>query len=404
MAPDIININIQAGDGLSYAIDRKLDEELKQDVRFNLSEWNSVFNVIKEDKATAKKQYTGGDSDITDSKQYIVQEGNYQITKNAWNKIVDIAKKKLGISTAAQEEATTQAQSQVKTLAASQAVVEEEKVKEQKTKNDEEIIKTFLTDAGISVSETDMEKIKSKYGMILTYNKQNGIETNEAQLKERIVNYAKGLRFQNFEKTALTGNSEYQSDCSEAKTLEELQSKYKQFGKEYVETMDQDGNGQIDAHEMFYTELTTLYEAQGMSYLQAKTKALDVVKKFKDYNAMNLPKEGDPLYGTEEAEQFTDILVKVGVLDEDKNMSLSTDEAAAYLMTMAQLDDTKNNITSNENIRTELVIATMDMSVQEIMDTLGVSEQAAENIISYREKFNNSLEMTQNFIKTGSLE
>ena len=46
----------------------------------------------------------------------------------------------------------------------------------------------------------------------------------------------------------------------------------------------------------------------------------------------------------------------------------------------------------------------MDMSVQEIMDTLGVSEQAAENIISYREKFNNSLEMTQNFIKTGSLE
>ena len=59
MAPDIININIKSGDGLSYAIDRKLDAELKQDVKFNLSEWNSVFNVIKNDKATEKKQYTG---------------------------------------------------------------------------------------------------------------------------------------------------------------------------------------------------------------------------------------------------------------------------------------------------------------------------------------------------------
>ena len=382
MAPDIININITAGDGLSYAIDRQLDAELKQDVKFNLSEWNSVFNVIKEDKATAKKQYSGGDSDITDNKQYIVQEGNYQITKNAWNKIVDIAKKKLEISTAAQEEA---------------------KAEKQETKSDEETIKTFLTEAGISPSEADMEKIKSKYGMILTFNKQNGIETDEAQLKERIINYAKGLRFQNFEKSALEGGSEYQSDCSEAKTYEELQSKYKQFGKEYVETMDQDGNGQIDAHEMFYTELTTLYEAQGMTYLEAKTKALDVVKKFKDYNAVNLPKEGDPLYGTEEAEQFTNILVKIGVLDEDKNMSLSADEAAAYLMSMAQLDDTKNNITSQENIRTELAIATDGMSVQEIMNLLGFTQEQAENIISYREKFNNNLDAAQEFIETGNL-
>lgn len=392
MAPDIININIKSGDGLSYAIDRKLDAEFNQDVKFNLSEWNSVFNVIKNDKATEKKQYTGGDSDIRDNKQFVVQEGNYQITKSAWDKIVDMAKKKLGIPIEGQEVKTEETQE-------TQTVTNETEAK-----SNEEKIKTILSDAGITVNDADMEKIKSKYEMILTYNKQNNIETNEETLKERIINYAKGLRFQNFEKTVLNQDGEYESDCSKAKTYEELHTKYKQFGKEYVETMDQDGNGQIDAHEMFYSELTTLYEAQGMSYLQAKTKALDVVKKFKDYNAMNLPKEGDPLYGTEEAEQFTDILVKVGVLDEDKNMSLSTDEAAAYLMTMAQLDDTKNNITSNENIRTELVIATMDMSVQEIMDTLGVSEQAAENIISYREKFNNSLEMTQNFIKTGSLE
>ena len=391
MAPDIININIKSGDGLSYAIDRKLDAELKQDVKFNLSEWNCVFNVIKEDKAIEKKQYTGGDSDIRDNKQYVVQEGNYQITKSAWDKIVDMAKKKLGISTAEQEVKTGEAQDT------------ETVINEAETKSDEEKLKTILSDAGITVNDADMEKIKSKYGMILTYNKQNNIETNEETLKERIINYAKGLRFQNFEKTALDKGGEYQSDCSEAKTFEELQAKYKQFGKEYVETMDQDGNGQIDAHEMFYSELTTLYEAQGMSYLQAKEKALETVKQFKDYNAMNLPEEGDSVYGTEEAEQFTDILVKMGVLDKDKNMSLSTDEAAAYLMAMAQLDDTKNNITSQENIRSELAIATQDMSVQEIMDTLGFTEEEAKNIISYREKFNNNLDAAQDFIETGNL-
>ena len=391
MAPDIININIKSGDGLSYAIDRKLDAELKQDVKFNLSEWNCVFNVIKEDKAIEKKQYTGGDSDIRDNKQYVVQEGNYQITKSAWDKIVDMAKKKLGISTAEQEVKTGEAQDT------------ETVTNEAETKSDEEKLKTILSDAGITVNDADMEKIKSKYEMILAYNKQNNIETNEETLKERIINYAKGLRFQNFEKTALDKGGEYQSDCSEAKTFEELQAKYKQFGKEYVETMDQDGNGQIDAHEMFYSELTTLYEAQGMSYLQAKEKALETVKQFKDYNAMNLPEEGDSVYGTEEAEQFTDILVKMGVLDKDKNMSLSTDEAAAYLMAMAQLDDTKNNITSQENIRSELAIATQDMSVQEIMDTLGFTEEEAKNIISYREKFNNNLDAAQDFIETGNL-
>ena len=387
MAPDIININIKSGDGLSYAIDRKLDAELKQDVKFNLSEWNSVFNVIKNDKATEKKQYTGGDSDIRDNKQFVVQEGNYQITKSAWDKIVDMAKKKLGIPIEGQEVKTEETQE-------TQTVTNETEAK-----SNEEKIKTILSDAGITVNDADMEKIKSKYEMILTYNKQNNIETNEETLKERIINYAKGLRFQNFEKTVLNQDGEYESDCSKAKTYEELHTKYKQFGKEYVETMDQDGNGQIDTHEMFYSELTALYESKGMTYLQAKAKALEVTKQFKDYNAMNLPEEGEPLYGTEEAVQFTDILGKMGVLDEDKNMSLSADEAAAYLMAMAQLDDARNNITAQESERAELAIAMQDYSVQDIMEMLGCSEEEANNIISIRTRFNSKLADAREFIK-----
>ena len=97
MAQDIININIKYGEGISQAIDRHLDKEFNQDVKLNLTEWNSVFSVIKNDKAASEKQYSGGDEDIQNNKNYVVQEGNYQITKNAWQQILDLAKKSLGI-------------------------------------------------------------------------------------------------------------------------------------------------------------------------------------------------------------------------------------------------------------------------------------------------------------------
>ncbi len=390
MAPDIINISIKSGDGLSQAIDRQLDKELNQDVKFNLSEWNSVFNVIKNDNATSEKQYSGDDSDIKNNKNYVVQEGNYQISKNAWQQIVDLAKKSLGITDAKPEEKITEKPS-VETLTEENAQVAEEK------------IKTILTNSGINIdniSEEDMAKIKSKYEMICIYNKQNNIETNDEVLQERIVNYTKGLRFQNFEKQVLEkdGLAEYESDCSKAKTVDELRSMYKQFGKEYVETMDQDGNGQIDAHELFLTELTAQYERKGMSSLAARKKALGVVDEFKNYNAMNLPQEGDALYGTDDAEKFVSILLNIGVLDKDKNMSLSSDEAAAYLMAMAQLNDSKNNITRSESTKATMAIATNDMSAQEIIDEFGYSEEFANTIVSFRERFNNNLQAAQEFI------
>lgn len=390
MAPDIINISVKSGDGLSQAIDRQLDKEFNRDVKFNLSEWNSVFNLIKNDNATSEKQYSGDDSDIKNNKNYVVQEGNYQISKNAWQQIVDLAKKSLGITDAKPEEEVAEKPS-VETLTEENAQVAEEK------------IKTILTNSGINVddiTEEDMAKIKSKYEMICTYNEQNNIETKDEVLQERIVNYTKGLRFQNFEKQVLEkdGPAEYESDCSKAKSIEEFRSMYKQFGKEYVETMDQDGNGQIDAHEMFLTELTALYESKGMSSLAARNKALGVVEEFKIYNAMNLPQEGDALYGTDDAEKFVSVLLNIGVLDKDKNMSLSSDEAAAYLMAMAQLNDSKNNITKSESTKATMAIATNDMSAQEIIDEFGYSEEFANTIVSFRERFNNNLQAAQEFI------
>lgn len=262
----------------------------------------------------------------------------------------------------------------------------------------------LLSKNGIDTDNADLIKdVTTKHNMIVSVAQAKGETLDESIVNMRLLNYAKGWRFHNFDKNALSSNEEYNSDCSKAKSFPELREKYKQFGKEYVEVMDQDGDGQINAHEMFYQELMDYYETNGLPPNQAKAKALATVSKFIKYNALNLPKEGDAVYNTEEALMFTDILIKIGVLDEDKNTTLSSDEAAAYLMSMAQLDDTKNNITSQENIRTELAIATDGMSVQEIMDLLGFTQEQAENIISYRAKFNNNLDAAQAFIETGNL-
>ena len=307
MAPDIININITTGDGLSQAIDRKLDEELKQDVRFNLSEWNSVFNVIKEDKATAKKQYSGGDSDITDSRQYVVQEGNYKITQNAWNKIVDIAKKKLGITSQKIQEVKQETEPEEKIEAAA----------------GDEKIKTMLSDAGINANETDMAKIKSKYEMILAYNTKNGIKTDEAKLKERIINFAKGLQYHNAEtQFALNNGGEAividgVKEAVQNGDMEAFKAAFHQKAKEYIELYDNtEGDGKISIDELVAMEEKELGRA-----LTAKEK--NIVEE----NAINM----------------------ISVLNQDNDpATLDENEIAAYLWTMSKINDGNDKKTADD--------------------------------------------------------
>ena len=107
MSNNNITLSIGAGKqaGISYAIDAKLDAELKTDVKLGLGEWNSVFAIVKEDNATGKKQYSGQDTDITKGNHFTVQAGQqYQITQSAWAKIVNIAKQKMGITAPVVEE------------------------------------------------------------------------------------------------------------------------------------------------------------------------------------------------------------------------------------------------------------------------------------------------------------
>lgn len=399
-------INLSIDKSLSYTIDAQLDKELRENVQLNKTQWQSVFNIVKNDTATTKPQYNGGDTDINNGRNYRVRQGQaYKITQNAWNEIKEIALQALGRTTQTQE--TKSAEEQPAGQTASTAM--QTAVTTPKTSNTTNVdsakaqVEEILHNCEIDTSDIDVNDVVNKYKTILDYNNKNGITTNQTVLENRIVNYAKGLKYHNFEAEALkNNNAEFQSDCSKAKTLEDLAKSYQEFGKEYVEFMDQDGDGEINVHEMFYQELQDLYSIKGMSKTEAKQKAIETLEKFKSYNIDNLPDENNELYDTEEMELFTTVMKKVGLLDADANGQISSDEAGAYLMTTAQSLDNKNNIKAAEAKKIEIGIAADGYSVKDLQK-LDYTEQEAKNILSFTEKFKKNFSTYLEFVKTGKM-
>ena len=399
-------INLSIDKSLSYTIDAQLDNELGENVKLNKTQWQSVFNIVKNDTATTKPQYNGGDTDINNGRNYRVRQGQaYKITQNAWNEIKEIALQALGRTTQTQE--TKSAEEQPAGQTASTAM--QTAVTTPKTSNTTNVdsakaqVEEILHNCEIDTSDIDVNDVVNKYKTILDYNNKNGITTNQTVLENRIVNYAKGLKYHNFEAEALkNNNAEFQSDCSKAKTLEDLAKSYQEFGKEYVEFMDQDGDGEINVHEMFYQELQDLYSIKGMSKTEAKQKAIETLGKFKSYNIDNLPDENNELYDTEEMELFTTVMKKVGLLDADANGQISSDEAGAYLMTTAQSLDNKNNIKAAEAKKTEIGIAADGYSVKDLQK-LDYTEQEAKNILSFTENFKKNFSTYLEFVKTGKM-
>lgn len=313
MAPDIININIKSGDGLSQAIDRQLDKELNQDVKFNLSEWNSVFNVIKNDNATEKKQYTGDDSDIKDSKQFVVQEGEYKITKNAWDQIVEFAKKNLGIST----QNKTEQKSQDEQIESSEVVTKD--VKSQQTS--EEIVKNILSSAEIEIDSNseDFKDIINKYNAIKSVNP----DIDEETLNTRITNYVRGLQFHKAETQFATNDGgeaiiiDGVQEAVQNGDMEAFKTAFHQKAKEYIELYDSaDGDGKISVNELIQMEEKELGRA-----LTEDEK--DIVKE----NAVNF----------------------IAVLNQDEdNGTLNENEVAAYLWAMSKINDGNNKKTAHD--------------------------------------------------------
>ncbi len=400
------SIKLNINKSLSYTIDAQLEKELKEDVCLNQKQWQSVFEIVKNDNATTKPQYRGDDTDINNGKNFIVQKGQiYNLTQNAWNQIKEIALQALGKTTQTQETKSAEEQpaDQTASTAMQTAATTPETSNTTNVDSAKAQVEEILHNCEIDTSDIDVNDVVNKYKTILDYNKKNGIITDQTVLENRIVNYAKGLKYHNFEAEALKNdNAEFQSDCSKAKTLEDLAKSYQEFGKEYVEFMDQDGDGEINVHEMFYQELQDLYSIKGMSKTEAKQKAIETLEKFKSYNIDNLPDENNELYDTEEMELFTTVMKKVGLLDADANGQISSDEAGAYLMTTAQSLDNKNNIKAAEAKKIEIGIAADGYSVKDLQK-LDYTEQEAKNILSFTEKFKKNFSTYLEFVKTGKM-
>lgn len=378
-------IQLKIDRSLSYTIDKQLDTELGKDIQLNNNQWQSVFNIVKSDKATEKQQYRGKGENINNGKDFRVDQNQvYSFTRNAWNAILEIARGSI------KKEEKTETETETK-----------EMTSPTENKSSEDIVKEMLSE--VDLEGVDLKDVVGKYNTILAVDKANNTTTPAEKIQKRLTNYVKGLKYHNFEAEAqVNNNAEFHSDCAKATSLDEISKAYQQFGKEYVEFLDQDGDGKINVHEMFYQELQDLYSSKGMNKTEAKKKAIEMLEKFKSYNIDTLPDENSELYDTDEMELFTTVMKKIGLIDADKNRQISSDEAGAYLMTTAMSSDGKNNIKAAEVTQMERGIAA-DGFNEEDLKKLGYKQKEAKNILSFNNYFKNNFNTYLEFVKSGKM-
>lgn len=237
-------------------------------------------------------------------------------------------------------------------------VVVEEK-KEDIVKNIKTILSTSNVEIDFDSESADFQKdLISKYKVIKSVNK----DITDTELTRRLTNYAKALKFHQAEVAANADDTvEYKSACAKAKTQEELVNSYEQFGAEYVELYDQDGNSSIDIHEMFYQELIDYYISEGDDRNIALAKAIKATELFKDFNLNALP-AGE----SAEEELFKRVVQKFKTIDIDGVNGISSKESATHLLSMAQLHDKLNNISASEFLDSDLAVMFAGKSVEDI--------------------------------------
>lgn len=379
-------LNIRNGEGISQAIAKELKGELKQDVKLNLSVWNKIFDIVKEDKeaAVGHCQYQGGDEDIKDSKNYVVQTGNYELTKTAWEKICNLAKNTLGIAP------------QVEPDKGDETVVNNEENQEQDAKTPEEKVKTILETAGLNIeNESDEFKkdVLSKYNTMISVAETSNQELDEDTIKTRLTNYVKALRFREIEIRAAVDKDDFAYENEErcgAANEAELIEKYKQFGAEYVELYDQDGDKSIDIHELFFRELIDNYKIAGMTPYEAKRMAIEKAGEYEKYSIENQPTDVSG-----ESELFRQAANKISQIDTAEQATtdnkISVNEAGAYLISMAQMCDNKNQIMKSEINGTELGIIYEGYTLDEIKAERGCNDEEAEKTVGFVNRFKNNI-------------
>lgn len=310
-------LNIKTGDSLSLAIDRELDKELKTDVKLGFNEWSSGFNLIKQNQVeTNKSQFGEKDTDIRNGKHFVVEaEENYEISTNVWSKIVEIAKKKMGISTP-QASSSTEQPAEAPKEAAEEAIL-----------SNEQKVSNILKEANLNVSEDEYLDILNKYENILVFAQNNSQEISDEKIAERLINYANGLKFHaketEFAKTyAQNGTSDAKienagvKEAMNSESMEDFKAAFHKMAKEYIETYDNAaGDGKIDIQELI---------------------------------AMEEKELGRALTSGEKAIVQEEAIHRMAILDQNGDNKLDENEVAAYLWAMSKINDGSNDKTADD--------------------------------------------------------
>lgn len=356
-----IVLNIKTGDSLSLAIDRELDKQLKTDVKLGFSEWSSVFNLIKRNQvSTNKAQFGEKDTDIRNGKHFVVHANeNYEISANVWSQIVEIAKKKMGISTPQASPSAEQPTEAPKEAAEDVVLTNEQKVS------------NILKEANLSVSEAEYSDILNKYENILAFAQNNSQEISDEKIAERLINYANGLKFHaketEFAQTyAQNGTSDAKIENTGVKeamnsgSMENFKAAFHKMAKEYIETYDNAaGDGKIDIQELI---------------------------------AMEEKELGRALTPEEKAIVQEEAINRMKILDQSGDNKLDENEIAAYLWAMSKINDGENGKTADDITFEEWKTSQNSMGIFSGLDLTATQKETVNIAFKLIAKTNASLD------------
>ena len=314
-------IQLKIDRSLSYTIDKQLDTELGQDIQLNKNQWQSVFDIVKNDNATEKQQYRGKGEDINNGKDFRDDQNQvYSFTRNAWNAILEIARG----SIKKEEKTETPQEENVQTPTSDKEV---KMGTEKEAYEYEATVLDILKKANIDTSDIEVNDVIQKYKNIVEYNKANNIEVDEAKLTERIENYAKGLKFAKVEAefaNAWSDGSEVDTKLKNNAVKEAVangdmnafKAAFHQSAKEYIELYDNtEGDGKIDVNELIRAEAREL----GRALTNDEIKIIQ-------QEAIN----------------------RDTILDQNNDNVLDENEIAAYMWAMSKINDGQDKKTADD--------------------------------------------------------
>ena len=368
-----INLNIKFGDSLSKAIDTKLDSDLNTDVKLGLTEWQSIFDLIKKDQvAENRNQFNSKDTDIKNGKHYVVQEGSYQIKQCVWNQILNIAKTKMNIVD------NTQKESESKVSTAATEVVNQQENSQNKTELTHEKFKELVNKClNQQVDSAVVDKVIEKFNKVVKYNQENNIPILDKEgnlveeLETRIINYAKALKFNSKE-------SEFEDTF--AKDLSTMQEQLKEAGITKDSLAESLNNGEISEEE--YNEYIEIlnYKPQDTTNLKIENINIKTAvengdmegfknaihQSAKEYIELFDDEKGDGKISIEELlahemndldktlseEEKNNLKIQaanfIAMINQDNDSTLDENEISAYLWAMSKINDSGNKKSAHD--------------------------------------------------------